>query len=205
MIGSAYKHITFVDMHNTDFVTEKYQCLIDHCKNLCLCESVCSAAPLVKRLFLPLSQGEVEILWEVYDLDASSRIDAASDLAARLLIPVPPLHPGNLTDVLEFIATNCSGCTLQLRFRFSSVPPSTGPNCSCVPANDTSGHFMCDPDTGERLCLDGYRNPESRCTECIPAINRSTQTVYRSGEFLLVYCMQPHTHTSQLMCRRTFW
>ena len=170
MIGSAYKHITFVDMHNTDFVTEKYQCLIDHCKNLCLCESVCSAAPLVKRLFLPLSQGEVEILWEVYDLDASGRIDAASDLVARLLIPVPPLHPGNLTEVLEFIATNCSGCTLQLRFRFSCVSPSTGPNCSCVPANDTSGHFMCDPDTGERLCLEGYRNPESRCTVALAVI-----------------------------------
>ena len=36
MIGSAYKHITFVDMHNTDFVTEKYQCLIDHCKKYVL-------------------------------------------------------------------------------------------------------------------------------------------------------------------------
>ena len=111
----------------------------------------------------------MEILWTVYDLDGSSRILSSSDVVAKLTIPVPPLVPGNITDVLEFVATNCSGCLIKLRFQLLCTSPSVGPNCSCADTNDTTGHFSCNPETGERKCLAGYMNPGSRCTECIPA------------------------------------
>ena len=43
-----------------------------------------------------------------------------------------------------------------------------GDNCStyCIPQNDTDGHYDCNELTGEKVCLSGYLNPDSNCTEC---------------------------------------
>lgn len=50
-------------------------------------------------------------------------------------------------------------------------PDLYGEDCS-VPCeshdNDTLGHFTCNSD-GEMVCLEGYQNPDSNCTECRPA------------------------------------
>lgn len=35
--------------------------------------------------------------------------------------------------------------------------------------DDSLGHFTCDPVTGERVCLDGFRDVEGNCTTCVPS------------------------------------
>jgi hypothetical protein len=40
-------------------------------------------------------------------------------------------------------------------------------------SNDTSGHYYCNPLTGDKICQDGYQNPLTNCTECKPSLNCS--------------------------------
>ena len=42
-------------------------------------------------------------------------------------------------------------------------------DCSvlCVETDNADGHYVCDND-GNRVCLDGYTNASSDCTECVP-------------------------------------
>ena len=44
------------------------------------------------------------------------------------------------------------------------------PDCSvfCSARDDADGHFECDRD-GNRVCLEGFRNASTDCTECVPA------------------------------------
>jgi hypothetical protein len=107
----------------------------------------------------------VEIEWYVYDLDGSSFINGFSERVAKKIMPVPPLEPGVLTDELKFETSNCF---IKLRFRLLCEQPASCPR-PCEPTDDSSGHFTCDPATGAMLCLEGYRGPESRCTQCAPA------------------------------------
>ena len=39
-----------------------------------------------------------------------------------------------------------------------------GPDCGCSPRNDSTGHFTCAAN-GTIVCLPGYQNPETNCTE----------------------------------------
>lgn len=43
-------------------------------------------------------------------------------------------------------------------------------DCSrfCVPRNDADGHYKCDHN-GNRVCLEGYRDPTTNCTQCVTA------------------------------------
>ena len=38
-------------------------------------------------------------------------------------------------------------------------------DCSvmCIPQNNSDGHYTCDPFTGNRVCLEGYRDPSNGC------------------------------------------
>ena len=38
-------------------------------------------------------------------------------------------------------------------------------DCSviCIPENNSDGHYKCDPFTGNRVCLEGYRDPSNGC------------------------------------------
>ena len=38
----------------------------------------------------------------------------------------------------------------------------------CEERGDELGHFTCDGE-GNKVCLQGYKNPSTNCTECIPA------------------------------------
>ena len=38
----------------------------------------------------------------------------------------------------------------------------------CSARDDADGHFECDRD-GNRVCLEGFRNASTDCTECVPA------------------------------------
>ena len=43
-------------------------------------------------------------------------------------------------------------------------------NTFCIKRDDSTGHFRCGED-GSIVCLSGYQNPETNCTECVPAPN----------------------------------
>ena len=60
--------------------------------------------------------------------------------------------------------------TIELNFRLSCMTNSFGPNCTtfCVERDDEQGHYTCGSD-GSFVCLRGYQNPATNCTECIPA------------------------------------
>ena len=117
-------------------------------------------------------QGEVEILLTVFDLDSSSTIDASSDIVDEILI-----HPdiSAVSSNESFSATityNGTYSDVQLAFRLTCDPPLYGPNCSfCMDSNDTTGHYYCNPLTGDKICQDGYQNPLTNCTECDSALN----------------------------------
>ena len=40
-------------------------------------------------------------------------------------------------------------------------------NCStyCLPSDNSMGHYNCDPFNGNKICLPGYQNPVTNCTE----------------------------------------
>lgn len=61
--------------------------------------------------------------------------------------------------------------TFTFVLRVQCVPFFFGPDCNtfCVGENDSSGRFECDPTTGAIVCLTGYQNPASNCTDCAPA------------------------------------
>lgn len=43
-------------------------------------------------------------------------------------------------------------------------------NTFCIKRDDSTGHFECGAD-GSIVCLAGYQNPATNCTECVPAPN----------------------------------
>ena len=55
--------------------------------------------------------------------------------------------------------------TLDLSYRVSCTSDYYGPNCEryCVGRNDATGHFTCDPITGEPVCLTGFTDPATNC------------------------------------------
>ena len=54
---------------------------------------------------------------------------------------------------------------------YASLTDLYGDACDvfCVGRNDSIlGHFTCDSQ-GQKVCLPGYQNVDSNCTECVPA------------------------------------
>lgn len=58
-------------------------------------------------------------------------------------------------------------------------------NTFCIMRDDSTGHFRCDED-GNIVCLSGYQNPDTNCTECVPAPNCCMLREQRFGECLLL-------------------
>ena len=57
----------------------------------------------------------------------------------------------------NFVGANCDTCAPNY------YPPG---ECFCTPRNDSSrGRYTCDPVTGERICLEGYMDPDSLCLQ----------------------------------------
>ena len=64
----------------------------------------------------------------------------------------------NCTSCLQnFQGPNCNDCSPNY------FPPGVC-NVHCIPQNNTSGHFTCDPQTGAILCLSGFTDPQTNCT-----------------------------------------
>lgn len=62
--------------------------------------------------------------------------------------------------------------TLILSYHLMCTESYFGGNCSvfCEPRDDQQGHYRCDR-LGSRVCLEGYRDSSTNCTECVPAEN----------------------------------
>ena len=94
----------------------------------------------------------------VFDLDGTSYVDDVSDIVANFMINIS-------SKSMSDINTYSSGySTLQLAYNLTCIPPHYGLDCSTQCWNNT-GHYMCDPVTGDKICLEGYQNPLTDCTE----------------------------------------
>ena len=60
--------------------------------------------------------------------------------------------------------------TIDLQFRIMCAFDYFGMDCNsfCVGKNNTDAHYSCGED-GEMVCLQGYQNESSNCTQCAPA------------------------------------
>jgi len=57
----------------------------------------------------------------------------------------------------NFQGPNCNDCSPHY------FPPGVC-DVHCIPQNNTSGHFICDPQTGAILCLSGFTDPQTNFT-----------------------------------------
>lgn len=88
-----------------------------------------------------------------------------NELIDEIFIEVPTsvgLRSNNET----FVGVN-QLATLVLTYTLACSENYYGSNCSkfCKPHNDSIGQYNCDPLTGDKLCLPGYKNPDIYCTE----------------------------------------
>ena len=66
--------------------------------------------------------------------------------------------PGCTECTDNFVGANCDQCAPD------HYPPG---QCFCTPRNNSGGHFTCNTVTGEKICLEGYRDPDSNCVQLI--------------------------------------
>ena len=59
--------------------------------------------------------------------------------------------------------------------------PKNDCNVLCVPRNSSEGHFTCDPITGSRVCLEGYKDS---LTDCVTQV-KSGQTLILSNSLFI--------------------
>lgn len=102
------------------------------------------------------------------------------------LVPGSPIPPGDLIDVVYISDVNIPASTPQslvmdyggnlsrvlvgLSFQVICAVNFFGSDCNsvCQGRDDPLGHFTCDPVNGRMVCLPGYQNLATNCTECVP-------------------------------------
>ena len=57
----------------------------------------------------------------------------------------------------NFREPNCTQCD-------PNYYPQGTCNTFCLARNDSGGHYTCDPETGDKICLTGYEDPATNCT-----------------------------------------
>ena len=60
--------------------------------------------------------------------------------------------------------------TIVVSFQVVCTENFYGPDCGtlCVPQDSSRGHYTCNSQ-GNRVCFDGYQDPTSNCTQCLPS------------------------------------
>lgn len=130
-------------------------------------------------------QGTVEIVFNVYDLDFTTSIEDSSDLVDNIFIypSVSATIPSSFSDPMTYSGIfNFS--SIELAFNLTCGPDHYGPDCTlCIETNDTTGHYTCDTSTGEKVCLEGYQEPQTNCvnTDCSP-IKSSSKYIVIKGD-----------------------
>ena len=112
-------------------------------------------------------------------------IDDQTDTLGSL-VPGSPIPPGDLIDLIFInnvtimasapqspameVNGTLSRVTVGLSFQITCATNFFGPDCNtmCEGRDDELGHFSCDPLTGLRICLPGYQDLATNCTECVP-------------------------------------
>ena len=110
-----------------------------------------------------MTQGSIEILItplevdanpvEMFEIEYEAKAAQSGDTAT--------------TDSLSVAGTK-NDSVLNLTLAIQCQLGFHGPMCKCRDRNDSTGHFSCTRD-GEIVCLEGYQNPSTNCTECSPA------------------------------------
>ena len=79
---------------------------------------------------------------------------------------------------------------IQLSFRLNCTENYYGPVCAtfCMERDDDLGHYTCGSD-GSIVCRQGYQDPSSFCTECIPAEQccKTAFKLYPDHAFIIMY------------------
>ena len=119
----------------------------------------------------------MEIFLTAHDLDQTTDVDLLSDLVDEFVIsPNISSTSHTFSDTNSYSGVN-DIAHIQLAFRLTCSADHYGPDCSyCVDTNDETGHYSCDTDTGNKVCLEGYQIPMTDCTECAPTPNCSEYT-----------------------------
>ena len=136
--------------------------------------------------------GQVSMILFHYNVAAAETADITIAAAENLLdvifinqITLPPSAPPTLAtgfngsfETVELAATFQVACALNF----------FGADCNtmCENRDDSLGHFTCDPVTGERVCLDGYRDVEGNCTTCVPSAGCCELGACEGGEGHLI-------------------
>ena len=110
------------------------------------------------KLF-PFQMGPFQLYIEVVDDDGL----LGSEPIDEVRVQVPGTKGASLSQT--FIGTS-EIVSLVLSYSLTCTQNYYGSNCStyCVPSNNMS-HYNCDLSNGNKICLPGYQNPETDCTE----------------------------------------
>lgn len=140
---------------------------------------------LIENSMFSYLQGTVEIVFNVYDLDFTTSIEDSSDLVDNIFIypSVSATIPSSFSDPMTYSGIfNFS--YIELAFNLTCGADHYGPDCTlCIETNDTTGHYTCDTSTGEKVCLEGYQEPQTNCvnTDCSP-IKSSSKYIVIKGD-----------------------
>lgn len=117
----------------------------------------------------PLFQGSVNMYARVNDVDPSDVQDEG--LVAEFEVPIT-LNPdiNNSTDTAAYPGLRNLGQFLRLAFQLSCEENFYGEDCAqfCIGRDDEEGHYSCDINGG-KICLDGFQDPSTNCTQCVLA------------------------------------
>ena len=125
----------------------------------------------------------------MYDLDGTVNIDHSSSDVVDILLISPDITAVADNSFSYSMSYSGNFSHVQLAFQLTCGPAQYGTDCSvyCVETNDTTGHFTCDPATGDRLCLEGYSDPLTNCIQGPSKQMISMYMLYYGGEWSTGY------------------
>lgn len=116
--------------------------------------------PKITCIIFPFTQ-EVLFHIQVYDNDQSYYGEFIDNFTMNLTF---------ITNIYYSTPVKYSGtfgvATITFAYRFYCAENYYGNKCDiyCQPTDSYLGHYYCDFD-GQKLCIDGYSNPDSNCTD----------------------------------------
>ena len=148
-------------------------------------------------VFFFILQGAVELLVHVDDELTGSE---HSPLVLEVLVSVNISHnPADMivSSTSKTVYTNAQGTGqfIQMSFELECSEDYYGSDCGayCAPRDDNFGHFSCDRN-GNIVCLSGFSNTATNCTECILS----------EGCCKLLYLVLSSFHSSSF-CMTSIW
>ena len=84
--------------------------------------------------------------------------------------------------MLKYLFKPHLACRLNIEVAVYCGVNFYGTKCevNCIETNDCSGHYSCDPDTGSKVCLDGWEG--AGCTGRMPGYDDCPVLVLTTGQ-----------------------